>query len=153
MLTFKGIIGVHDLIIHSYGANKYMATIHAEVPSSTPILEAHEIIDIAENKISRKLGISLIIHMDPLNVDDKEIQETRAEVEEILNEFPHILSYHDFRFVGTHTHKNILFDIVVNNTLSRSKEKQFLELLKNKIKAKYPNYEVIIGLDRDYLQL
>ncbi len=153
MLTFKGIIGVHNLIVHSYGASKYMATIHAEVPSSTPILEAHEIIDIAENKISRKLGISLIIHMDPVNVDDKEIQETRTEVEEILKEFPQIISYHDFRFVGTHAHKNILFDVVINNTLSHSKEKQFLELLGRKIKTKYPNYKVIIGLDRDYLQL
>jgi cation diffusion facilitator family transporter len=153
VLKYQGIIGAHDLIVHSYGANKYMATVHAEIPSSIPILDAHEIIDIAENKISKKLDISLIIHMDPVNVNDVEIQETRIEVEEILKDFPQIISYHDFRIVGTHSHKNILFDVVVNNTLALEKEKQFLELLSSRIKVKHPNYNVIINIDRDYLQL
>lgn len=153
VLSFKGIIGVHDLIVHSYGANKYMATIHAEVPSDIPVLESHEIIDRAENKISKKLGIALIIHMDPVNVNDKEVQETRAEVEKVLKEFPEILSYHDFRFVGTHSHKNILFDVVVSNTLPRDNEKQFIEDLSNRIKVKHPEYQIIINIDRDYLQM
>lgn len=153
ILSYKGIIGSHDLIVHSYGANKYMATIHAELPSSIPVLEAHEIIDIAENEISEKLGIKLIIHMDPVNVDDKEIQKTKGEVEDILKEFPEILSFHDFRFVGAHSHKNILFDIVVNNTLAHGDEQKFIEQIISRIKAKHPDYEVIIGLDRDYLQL
>lgn len=153
VLSFKGIIGVHDLIVHSYGANKFMATIHAEIPSNIPVLESHEIIDRAENKISKKLGITLIIHMDPVNVNDKEIQETRKEVEEILKEFPEILSYHDFRFVGTNSRKNILFDVVVNNTLSRENEKQFLGLISKRIKEKHPEYQIIISIDRDYLQM
>lgn len=153
VLSYKGIIGAHDLIVHSYGANKYMATIHAELPSNIPVLDAHEIIDKAENQISEKLDITLIIHMDPVNVDDEEIQETRAEVDKILKEFPQIISYHDFRFVGTHSHKNILFDVVVDNSLSYDNEKQFLELLSNRIKANHPDYEVIINLDRDYVQM
>lgn len=153
VLSFDGIIGTHDLIIHSYGADKYMVTIHAEVPSDIPILEAHEIIDRAENTISKKLGILLIIHMDPVNVDDTQIKETREEIEEILREFPQIISYHDFRFVGTRSHKNILFDIVVNNTLTPNNEKRFLELLIGRIKSKHPNYDVIINIDRDYVQL
>lgn len=153
VLSYEGIIGAHDLIVHSYGANKYMATVHAELPSSIPVLDAHEIIDKAENQISKKLGITLIIHMDPVNMDDNELRETRAELEEILKEFPQIISYHDFRFVGTHSHKNLLFDVVVDNTLSQDKEKQFLELLSSRVKYKHPDYEVIINLDRDYVQM
>lgn len=152
-LAFQGIIGVHDLIVHSYGANKYMATLHAEIPSNISMLEAHEIIDIAENEISKKLDITLIIHMDPVNVDDLEIQEARAEVEEIFKEFHQIISYHDFRIVGAKSHKTILFDIVVNNTLTPDKEEKFLEVLIGRIKDKHSDYEIKINIDRDYLQL
>lgn len=153
LLSYEGIIGAHDLIVHSYGANKYIATVHAELPSSIPVLEAHEIVDRAENQISKKLDINLVIHMDPVNIDDVEIQNTRAELEEILKEFPQVISYHDFRFVGTRTHKNLIFDIVVDNTLTYDREKQFLELLKSRVKHKHPDYGIIINLDRDYVQM
>lgn len=151
LLSYNNIIGMHELIVHSYGANKYMATVHAEIPSSIPILDAHEIIDKAENEISSKLGIGIIIHMDPINIDDKEILSTRAEIEEILKEFPEIISYHDFRFVGNCTHKNILFDVVLSNAVKHDKEKAYVEELRSKVKATYPEYEIIIGIDREYL--
>lgn len=151
LLSYNNIIGMHELIVHSYGANKYMATVHAEIPSSIPILDAHEIIDKAENEISSKLGIGIIIHMDPINIDDKEILSTRAEIEEILKGFPEIISYHDFRFVGNCTHKNILFDVVLSNAVKHDKEKAYVEELRSKVKTTYPEYEIIIGIDREYL--
>lgn len=150
-LSYQGITGVHDLIVHSYGAGKYMATIHAEMPSDIPVLDAHEIIDRAEMEISKKLDILLIIHMDPINVDDEEILETRKQIEKILKEFPEIKSIHDFRFVGKDGYKNILFDIVVGNELLHESENEYIENIQKRVKSIYPNYNVIISLDRDYL--
>lgn len=150
-LSYQGITGVHDLIVHSYGAGKYMATIHAEMPSDIPVLDAHEIIDKAEMEISKKLNILLIIHMDPINVDDEEILETRKQIEKILKEFPEIKSIHDFRFVGKDGYKNILFDIVVGNELLHESENEYIENIQKRVKSIYPNYNVIISLDRDYL--
>lgn len=152
-LKYHDIIGAHDLIVHSYGAGKYMASIHAEVPSNIPVLESHEIIDKAEKEISKKLGILLIIHMDPINIDSTEIKETMAEIDDILKEFPEVTSYHDFRIVGTNTHKNLIFDVVVNNNLAHGNEEEFIKNIENKVKEKHPNYNVIIEIDRDYLQM
>lgn len=150
-ISYEGITGVHDLIVHSYGAENYIATIHAEMPSDIPVLDAHEIVDKAEMEISKKLGILLIIHMDPVNVDDKEIVKTRNQIEELLKEFPEIKSIHDFRFVGKDDHKNILFDIVVGNELPHKAEDTFIVMIQNRVKSVYPNYNLIISLDRDYL--
>jgi cation diffusion facilitator family transporter len=149
---YPEIIGTHELIVHSYGAGKYLATIHAEIPSSLPMLEAHEIIDKAENKISRKLNIHLIIHMDPVNVDDSEILETRNEIEEILKEFPEVISYHDFRMVGKDDYKNIIFDIIVSHEVKPHMEKEFLNKIKSRVKENYADYNLLIGLDRDYVR-
>lgn len=78
LLSYDYITGVHDLIIHNYGVGKFMATIHAEIPADINILKIHNIVDKAEREISKKLGIMLFIHMDPVSNDNEEekLQET-----------------------------------------------------------------------------
>jgi cation diffusion facilitator family transporter len=152
-LSYKPIIGVHDLIVHSYGANKYIASIHAEIPANIPVMEAHEVIDMAENKISKKLGILLIIHMDPVNVNDEEINTTRRQIMEILKFIPEVISIHDFRIIGENERKNILFDAVISNIVPPENEDELKERIMSAIKKKYPDYNLIIGLDRDYTQV
>ena len=151
VLSNKGIIGVHDLIIHTYGSGKYMASIHAEVPSDIPIMDCHEIIDRAEAEISKKLDILLVIHMDPINLNNEEIRASKAEIMQILRTMPEILSLHDFRIVGTDTYKNILFDIVLSNQVPPSEEDAIREKLTDAIKATYPEMNPIITVDRNYI--
>ncbi|QCX34536.1 cation transporter [Caloramator sp. E03] len=150
VLSYDNIIGTHDLIIHSYGANKYMASIHAEIPSNIPIMEAHEIIDRAENEISKKLDILLVIHQDPVNVDDEKIKETKKEIEEVIKSFPQILSFHDFRFVGDGEYKNILFDVVVSQEVKKEDEEKLKHEIVNKIKKVHSQYNIKIHIDRNY---
>lgn len=152
-VSYKNIIGAHDLIIHSYGANKTIASIHAEIPSNIPIMEAHEIIDKAENQISKKLGIHLIIHMDPVNINDAEVNETRKEILKAIKEIPEVISIHDFRIVGENDYKNILFDVVISNEVHSSYEKELKDRIKDLIKESHPEYNLIIGIDRDYTQV
>lgn len=153
VLSYDLISGVHDLIIHNYGPGKCMASIHAEVPANASIIQIHEIIDKAEKEISDKLSIYLVIHMDPINVDDEDIIETRRDLLEVLNDFPYVLSMHDFRVVGEGSIKNLIFDIVVD---SKKKNKTLSdEIIKTEIiemvKTKHPNYNCIITIDEDFL--
>jgi cation diffusion facilitator family transporter len=151
VLSNKGIIGVHDLIIHTYGSGKYMASIHAEVPSDIPIMDCHEIVDRAEAEISQKLDILLVIHMDPVNLNNEEIKDSKAKIIHILRTMPEILSLHDFRIVGTDSYKNVLFDIVLSNQVPPSDEDQVKERLVSAIKAAYPEMNPVITVDRNYI--
>ncbi|MCX7884587.1 MAG: cation diffusion facilitator family transporter [Caloramator sp.] len=150
LMSYKGVIGTHDLIIHSYGADKYMASIHAEIPSNIPVMEAHEIIDKAENEISKKLNIFLVIHMDPVNVDNQLINETKNEINNILKDFPDIISMHDFRIVGEGNYRNLLFDIVVSQNVKKEEEEILVNSIKEKILHSHPNYNIKIHIDRNY---
>src|SRR5699024_8643553 len=73
--SYDGIVGTHDLIIHNYGPNKNMASIHAEVPNNADIEEAHELIDRIERDAARKLGMMLVIHMDPVEMQNEHIMQ------------------------------------------------------------------------------
>lgn len=152
VLSYENIYGVHDLIIHNYGPNKFMATIHAEVPSDISFIKIHEIIDQAEREISEKLNLFLVIHMDPLCVLEEDNIKTRDEVLDIIQKNEYIHSMHDFRIVGENDIKNLIFDVVVNtNTPSKITDSEIQEMLISKITKIHPLYQCIITVDRNYI--
>lgn len=152
VLSYDNVIGVHDLIIHNYGVGKCMASIHAEIPSDINVMKIHDIIDVAEREISKKLKIYLVIHMDPICLENEEIRKTKAEIDKIIKYNPLVESMHDFRIVGEGANKNLIFDIVVN---PEKLKKVMTELdLKNSIieavKEIHPQYDCIITIDKDF---
>lgn len=152
VMAFDHIIGVHDLMIHNYGPGKIMASIHAEVPANLDLITVHEVIDDAEKELSNKFNIILVIHMDPVSLDNKEINEARAELEKIIKYNPLIESMHDFRMVGKGEHKNLIFDVVVYNDKVKkiSSEKEIIEHLTEAIKDIHPSYNCSITIDKKY---
>ncbi|MFZ5754818.1 MAG: cation transporter dimerization domain-containing protein, partial [Bacillota bacterium] len=146
----EGITGVHDLIVHSYGPGRHMASIHAEVPSNKDIMELHELIDHVERQVSKELGIVLTIHMDPVNVDSEELMRMQEEVAQILQEFPQVQSFHDFRIVGKNEKENLIFDVVVKSGMSKEEEKELRKAITRKVQEKHPHFFCIITIDKDY---
>lgn len=115
-------------------------------------MELHELVDYIERDISKELGILLTIHMDPLNPDTEEVRRIRAELEEILTEFPEVISYHDFRIVGTKEKENLIFDVVVRVGLNKDQEKILHKTIIQKIRLKHPQFSCIISFDMDYIR-
>ncbi|WP_461205897.1 cation diffusion facilitator family transporter [Clostridium sp. DL1XJH146] len=146
------ILGTHDLVVHNYGPSRTMATIHAEVSSTENIMAIHEVIDEIERKIFEEHNIFLVIHMDPLNIDDNDLKKAMEELAEILYKYPEVKSFHDLRIVGERENKNLIFDIVIdrNSNFNFKDEKILMAKINRSIKKTHPFYEAIITLDRDY---
>ena len=81
---FDGILGTHDLIVHNYGPSKSMASIHAEVSAGAEIAESHAIVDRIEREAARKMGLLLVIHMDPVETDNERLNTYRKMLENVL---------------------------------------------------------------------
>ena len=153
LLSFDHITGCHDLVIHNYGPGRCMGSIHAEVPCDMSIVKIHEIIDEAEKEISDEFNLYLVIHMDPINKTDKEVNASRLELLNVLKSFPIIKSIHDFRIVGEGNHKNLIFDIVIDfdPKFSLSDELKLQDDINQKLKKSYPYYNAVMTIDRDYI--
>lgn len=113
MLEEEMILGVHDLIVHDYGPNRIIASAHAEVPSTADITVIHDIIDNIEKKISNELKIVICIHMDPIVMNDAEIDRYKQITKKLLAQINSDYSFHDFKIVKGPTHTNLIFDLVV----------------------------------------
>lgn len=149
ILSYDKVQGIHDLVVHTYGPGKYMASIHVELPASEDVLEMHEYIDMIENRVAKDMGILLTIHMDPLNLDSEEIRRMQNELSKILKELPKVLSFHDFRIVGKGERENLVFDIVVRNGTRKEEEEALYQAINQKVKTRHPYYNCVITFDQN----
>lgn len=151
--SYEGVLGIHDLVIHSYGANRCFATVHVEIDADGEIMHSHDLMDNIEADFLKNEGINLVIHMDPISISDPETNELKHKcmelVSELAQEYSHPISMHDFRIVKGVTHTNVLFDISVTNEMVLSNEELCKEL-SERIKNINPLYHLVLTIDRDY---
>lgn len=107
------VLGVHDMMLHNYGPNKIFASAHVEVDSSKDIFETHDHIDNIEREVKENMNIDLVLHMDPVKVNDPETELYRAKVVEAIHQIDPKWGFHDFRIVSGPTHANLVFDLVI----------------------------------------
>lgn len=113
IMAHPAILGVHDMMLHNYGPNKIFASAHVEVDSSKDIFETHDHIDNIEREVKKNMNIDLVLHMDPVKVNDQETELYRAKVVEAIHQIDPKWRFHDFRIVSGPTHVNLVFDLVI----------------------------------------
>lgn len=113
IMAHPAILGVHDMMLHNYGPNKIFASAHVEVDSSKDIFETHDHIDNIEREVKENMNIDLVLHMDPVKVNDIETELYRAKVVEAIHQIDPKWGFHDFRIVSGPTHVNLVFDLVI----------------------------------------
>lgn len=150
MMSEEQIVGVHDLIVHDYGPGRIIASAHAEVPSTVDIVEIHDVIDNIEKKISKELKIVICVHMDPIVVDDEEVDAYKALTKDILSALNNEYSFHDFKMVKGPTHTNLIFDLVVPYDKKKTSA-EILRELRNQFKEKDENINLVVTVEHSYV--
>lgn len=141
-------LGIHDLVVHSYGAGKNIASLHVEVDGSRNIFEIHDTVDIIEKRLREEFGIDATIHMDPIATDNPVINEWRARVSEIVSEIEPTLRIHDFRMVPGHTHTNLIFDVVAGFEVKLT-DNEIKEKISSSVLEIQKNHFCVITVDRE----
>ena len=147
ILSYDGILGVHDFLIHSYGVNNYFASVHAEVSSKVDVMISHDLIDNIERDFKEQLNITLSIHLDPVDSDNEEVIMYKEKVDRILKEINLELSLHDFRIVSGETHTNLLFDVVVPYSLKLTLD-EIKQALEKGFESENKKHFFVINIDR-----
>lgn len=149
--SYDGIIGSHDLIVHNYGPNRSMASIHAEVPNNADITESHEIIDRIERDAIENLGIFLVVHMDPIEIEDEHVLNIQNATVSLIQEIDPACSIHDFRVVDGKHQINLIFDLVVPRDYTKEKQNEVERLLCEKLKEQDTRYEFVITVEHSFV--
>lgn len=148
---YDGIEGTHDLIVHDYGPNRSMASIHAEVPNNVNIEISHEIIDRIERDAVEELGIFLVVHMDPIETENEEVLKLRTQVEGALGGLDENCSIHDFRVVEGREQINLIFDMVVPIAYSDAQKQALREKLTAVLRETDYRYRCVITVEHSFM--
>ena len=146
-LEDERIIGIHDLMVHSYGAGATIASFHAEVDGKGDFFEAHDLIDNIEKQLFIEYNITCTIHMDPIVTDDEHINALKIMVQEAVASVGADFRIHDFRCVAGPTHTNLIFDVEIPFEEKRG-NKELSLLIEEKIKQIDNTYFSVINIDR-----
>lgn len=151
VLAHPEVIGLHDLIVHNYGPERVMVSLHAEVPGDGDLFKLHDTIDNIERELSKKLSCVATIHMDPVDTHNPLLDTLRAEAAAAAKTLGENCSVHDVRLVSGDTHSNLIFDVLVPHSLSLSDDE-----IRKKIREEMPRLKkdptlyTVISVDRDY---
>lgn len=106
VMSYDGVLGTHDLMVHDYGPGRRFASVHVEMAAENDVMQSHDIIDNIERDFQENDHISLIIHYDPILTGDDAVGTAREWVKELVRSISPELSIHDFRMVqGPVPHK------------------------------------------------
>lgn len=147
MLSYPGIIGMHDLAVHNYGVGRCFASAHCEVDAKNDILVSHDLIDNIERDFSRDLGIHMVIHLDPVIVGDARTDALHRKVQSLITALYPTVTIHDFRVIWGVTHSNIVFDAAVPFAVKDS-DAVITQKLEAEIQKLDPDYRTVVTIDR-----
>ena len=149
VMSYPGVLGVHDLMVHDYGPGRLMITLHAEVPAHGDIMAMHDVIDNIEKELMEKLHCHAVIHMDPVDTDDASIARLREQVAELVKQVEPSLTIHDFRVVRGTTHDNLIFDAVLpfSSTMTPA---QAAQAIRDRVRAMDGNYNAVVTVEHSY---
>ncbi len=150
ILSYDGVIGIHDLVVHNYGFGRCFASVHAEVPANVNVMISHDTIDNIEFDVLEEMNIHLVIHLDPVETDNPKIDELKAVVNTILKSKDENITMHDFRVVFGDTHTNLIFDVDLPFEYE-TKDDYFCSEITKEIRKVDPTYNTVITIDRNYM--
>ena len=146
VLSHEKILGIHDLLVHDYGPGQCFATVHAELSAEEDPLECHDIIDDIERDAFDELHVHLVIHYDPVVLDDAEWNEMREIMDEIIAKIDPRLSMHDFRVVRSSRKTKLMFDLAVPYSMGEH-HREIKEQIDEALEKKGRDYKTIIRFD------
>ena len=143
-------VGIHDVVVHDYGAGKRFVSLHMEVDGSKEMFALHDEVDLVERKISSELCCEAIIHMDPIDVDNPVLKELYEALSKECENMDFQANIHDLRIVPGPTHTNVIFDLILPPE-AFSRKDDAIEKLTNCIRTINKNYYAVITAETSYL--
>jgi cation diffusion facilitator family transporter len=149
--SYEGVLGTHDLIVHNYGPGRSMASVHAEVPNHVDVEASHEIIDRIERDMLQQFGIFLVIHMDPIEVDNEQLAAAKEQVILAVKQIDDVLTIHDFRMVDGEHQINLIFDLVVPASYDKEQRKELCQNLRKSMYQIDEWYRCVIQVENSFI--
>ncbi|MBR3138765.1 cation transporter [Candidatus Saccharibacteria bacterium] len=142
----ENVQGAFDLVLYDYGPDKYLGSIHIEVPDTLTVSEVDKISRRITKNILQKYGVILhTIGVYSVNTKDKAITKIQNDIKDIIFSHQGVLEMHGFYY--DEEDKTISCDIIIDFAVED--RDSLCKHIYEEIQEKYKDYKVHITLDID----
>ena len=149
VVSVEGVLGAHDIVVHSYGHDKFVS-IHIEIDADKTTAEAHDISERVEARLTGTLGIEPTIHVDPVNPGNPLVKQVQDFLDKNWSGDERITDIHDIRVVETENHHAILFGINVKVGMSQRDIVACYQAMEGDLKSEFQGFDVNIKVSPIY---
>lgn len=150
IMSYPGVLGTHDLMVHDYGPGRQFASAHVEMAAEADPMESHDLIDNIEQDFKEQDGLIVTLHYDPIVTNDPKVNDMRNWVNQAVKQIDEDLTIHDLRTVPGPTHTNVIFDCVRPNGLALTNE-ELSRRISELVRERYPRSICKITFDESYV--
>ena len=136
------VLDAHDLIVHQYGQSM-IVSLHIQICESHSLKYAHEISERVERKIEEEFGAHATIHLDPVNIDDPEINQIQNTLVSLLKQHDKEVSFHDLRILENQNGKGLVFDIKVDPAMGEKEVTAYRNMLVSQLQKSYQDIQFV----------
>ncbi len=144
--------GFHDLMVHSYGPGRIFASLHVEVDAAVDVMKSHDLINEIEDTLKEQLKIEVVVHMDPVKVDDPLVNNLEDVVNGSIKDIEGVSGIHGLRVTTNKTQTDISFHCEMTSECALTKEEIHLKI-ETELKKIKPSYTAQITFDEHYTKL
>ena len=146
VLSFDEVYGAYDLVLHNYGPDKYLGSLHIEVDDTMTADKIDALTRCITAKVFQDTGIFITaIGLYSRNSSNEKLMKLRNDITRLVVDHKHIKQIHGF-YVDEEN-KRITFDVVVD--FAEQNREGLIEHIKGDVKKELPEYEIIVALDSD----
>ena len=150
IMTYPGVLGTHDLLVHDYGPGRQFASVHVEMSAAEDPLVSHDVIDNIERDFLKEEGLHLVVHYDPVSLDDPRLPVMRAYIAQLAEDIHPGITIHDLRIVAGAQHTKIVFDCVLPYG-AKLDARQVRQKIAAQVAAQYPCHYCVITTERSFV--
>ncbi|WP_418718878.1 cation diffusion facilitator family transporter [Candidatus Allofournierella merdipullorum] len=149
IMSYPGVLGTHDLMVHDYGPGRQFASVHVELAAEADVMASHELIDDIERDFLKNDRLPVVIHFDPIVTSDAQVGDMRRWLAEAVKTIDPALTIHDLRMVPGMSHTNIIFDCVTPPGFAMSSAR-LKEAISKLVSEKDPAYRCVITVESNF---
>lgn len=144
--SFDGVLGAYDLILHSYGPETMMGSIHVEVPEDMDAKSIDKLERMVSKEVFARHNVILTaVGIYSTNMKGDTVGKMAAAIKDMVSRHDDVLQMHGL-FIDPED-SSIVFDIIISfDCADREAE---CDKIRQEVQSRYPGYDVAVTLDSD----
>ena len=144
--AIPGVLGTYDLILHNYGPDSAIGSLHVEVDGKMTATELHALTQKVQREVLEKFHIFVTVGIYAVDQENEEKTSMREKIGEISKSHEGVLNCHGI-FIDL-DEKRLSFDVTMD--FSIQDKLKMSETIKKEVETAYPGFLVNINCDTNY---